>query len=121
MDKSRSKTGLHSAVQSAEISVGKVSDQKLPFVVAKSKITTPVPDSDLPSHTLAQVSIDKWIFTVYVMWGEVPQLSAGVQTCHHLPNYGCFEIKTTVRVWNNTAEVETVYTHAKIKCKLHIT
>ncbi len=59
MDKSRSKTGLHSAVQSAEMSVGKVSDQKLPFFVAKSKITTPVPDPDLPSHTLAQVSIDK--------------------------------------------------------------
>ncbi|XP_042604006.1 protein hinderin isoform X1 [Cyprinus carpio] len=54
MDKSRKKTELHSAVQSAEMMVGKVSDQKLPSVVAKPKITTPAPEPDLPSLTLAQ-------------------------------------------------------------------
>ncbi len=46
--------------------VGKASDQKLPSVVAKSKITTPAPEPDLPSLSLAQVSIEKLIFTVYV-------------------------------------------------------
>ncbi|XP_016306949.1 protein hinderin isoform X3 [Sinocyclocheilus anshuiensis] len=54
MDKSRKITGLHSAVQSAEMMVGKASDQKLPSVVAKSKTTTPAPEPDLPSLTLAQ-------------------------------------------------------------------
>lgn len=58
MDKSRQKTGLHSAVQSAEMMVGKASDQK-PSVVAKSKITTPAPEPDLPSLSLAEVSIEK--------------------------------------------------------------
>ncbi len=115
MDKSRSKTGLHSAVQSAEMSVGKVSDQKLPFFVAKSKITTPVPDPDLPSHTLAQVSIEKWIFTVCVRWSA--SVVCREENLSPFANYGCFEIKTTVRVWNDTAELETVYTHAKIKWK----
>uniref|UniRef100_A0A8C1XI75 Zgc:162344 n=1 Tax=Cyprinus carpio TaxID=7962 RepID=A0A8C1XI75_CYPCA len=54
MDKSRKKTELHSAVQSAKMMVGKDSDQKLPSVVAKPKITTPALQPDLPSFTLAQ-------------------------------------------------------------------
>ncbi|XP_016311490.1 protein hinderin-like [Sinocyclocheilus anshuiensis] len=54
MDKSRKKTGLYSAMQSAEMVVGKASDQKLPSVVAKSKITTPAPEPDLPPLTSAQ-------------------------------------------------------------------
>lgn len=71
MDKSRQKTGLHSAVQSAEMMVGKASDQKLPSVVAKSQITTPASEPDLPSLSLAQVSIEKLIFTVYVRCASV--------------------------------------------------
>ncbi|XP_043077000.1 protein hinderin isoform X2 [Puntigrus tetrazona] len=51
VDKSRKKTGLNPAVQSAE---GKASDQKLPPFVAKSKITTPGPEPDPPSLSLAQ-------------------------------------------------------------------
>uniref|UniRef100_A0A673LNS5 Zgc:162344 n=1 Tax=Sinocyclocheilus rhinocerous TaxID=307959 RepID=A0A673LNS5_9TELE len=54
MDKSRKKTGLYSAMQRAEMVVGKASDQKLPSVVAKSKITTPAPEPDLPPLTSAQ-------------------------------------------------------------------
>ncbi|XP_050948804.1 protein hinderin isoform X3 [Labeo rohita] len=54
MDKSRKKTGLHSAMQSAEMTMGKASDQKLPSVVAKSKISTPAPEPDLPLFTSAQ-------------------------------------------------------------------
>ncbi|XP_026052357.1 protein hinderin isoform X2 [Carassius auratus] len=54
MDKSRKKTGLHSAVQSAEMMIGKALDQKVPSVISKSKITTPAPEPDLPSLTLSQ-------------------------------------------------------------------
>ncbi|XP_059382038.1 protein hinderin [Carassius carassius] len=54
MDKSRKKTGLHSAVQSAEMMIGKALDQKVPSVISKSKITTPGPEPDLPSLTLSQ-------------------------------------------------------------------
>ncbi|XP_058613948.1 protein hinderin isoform X2 [Onychostoma macrolepis] len=54
MDKSRQKTGLRSAVQSAEMMVGKASDQKLPSVVANSKISTYAPEPDMPSLTLTQ-------------------------------------------------------------------
>ncbi len=94
MDKSRQKRGLHSAVQSAEMMVGKASDQKLPSVVAKSKITTPAPEPDLPSLSLAQVSIEKLIFTVYVRWSA----SVVCRDANLSPfaNYRCFEIKTTV-------------------------
>ncbi|XP_067280298.1 protein hinderin [Pseudorasbora parva] len=53
MDKSVKK-GLHLATRSAEMAVGKASDQKLPSSVAKSKTTTPAPDPDLPPLTLAQ-------------------------------------------------------------------
>lgn len=55
MDKSGKKPGLHLAMQSAEMGVGKASDQKLPSTVAKSKITTPAPEPDLPPLTSAQI------------------------------------------------------------------
>ncbi|XP_042634706.1 protein hinderin-like isoform X3 [Cyprinus carpio] len=54
MDKSRKKTGLHLAMQSAEMVVGKASDQKRPSVEAKPKITTPAPEPDLPPLPSAQ-------------------------------------------------------------------
>ncbi|XP_073680268.1 protein hinderin isoform X2 [Garra rufa] len=54
MDKSRKKTGLHSAMQSAEMAVGIASDQKIPSVVSRSKITTLAPEPELPSFTSAQ-------------------------------------------------------------------
>ncbi|KAK2872452.1 hypothetical protein Q8A67_022349 [Cirrhinus molitorella] len=54
MDKCRKKAELHSSRQISEMAVDKASDQKMPSVVSKFKITTPAPEPDLPPLTSAK-------------------------------------------------------------------